>query len=250
MGVAARIRVILVVSVLAALGASRGAAAEELAGQPISRSGYTEPRENAPRVLDTPSTAPLRLPARLQSPNAQTEPIGGFGVTQAVHSEPQPLSAPAKQPGGGASEKPNMPLWASGAGSLALVLGVFLLVVWVVRRGMPGGSAQLPREALEVLGRAPLVPRNNAYLVRCGSKLLLLNVSATTVETLTEITDPDEVDRLRAICQRGYGGAASTFRQALAGYSRHGEAPYVGSHDDQFDFGQLDEMDRRQGARL
>jgi flagellar biogenesis protein FliO len=249
MGVAARMRVVLVVSVLAALGASRSAAAEELAGQPTARPAYMEPRESPPRVLDTPSTAPLRLPARLQPPITLAEPSGSSGVTQAVHSEPQPLSAPAKQPGG-ASEKPNMPLWASGAGSLALVLGVFLLVVWVVRRAMPGGSAQLPREALEVLGRAPLVARNNAYLVRCGSKLLLLNVSATTVETLTEITDPDEVDRLRAICQRGYGGAASTFRQALAGYSRHGEAPYVGNHDDQFDFGHMDEMDRRQGARL
>jgi flagellar biogenesis protein FliO len=236
-------------SVLTALGARRSASAEEVAGQPISRPVYTEPRENAPRVLDTPSTAPLRLPARLQPPNAPTEPIGGSGVTQAVHSKPQPLSAPPKQPGG-ASEKPNMPLWASGAGSLALVLGVFLLVVWVVRRAIPGGSAQLPREALEVLGRAPLFARNNAYLVRCGSKLLLLNVSPTAVETLTEITDPDEVDRLRALCQRGYGGAASTFRQALAGYARHDEAPYVGNHDDQFDFGHLDEMDRRQGARL
>ena len=122
--------------------------------------------------------------------------------------------------------------------------------LWVVHRGMPRGSAQLPREALEVLGRAPFMARHNAYLVRCGSKLLLLNVSATSVETLTEITDPDEVDRLRAICRRGYSGATSTFRQALAGYSRHGEAPYVGNHDDQLDFGHLDEMDRRHGARM
>jgi flagellar biogenesis protein FliO len=237
-------------SVLAALSGFGTAAAQELTGQPASRSRYTEPLENAPRAVDTRLAAPLRLPARLQAASAETETIASGQATLASHSEPHPLSAPAKLPAAAASDKADLPLWASGAGSLALVLGVFLLVVWVVRRGMPRGSAQLPREALEVLGRAPLVARHNAYLVRCGSKLLLLNVSATSVETLTEITDSDEVDRLRAICQRGYSGATSSFRQALAGYSRQGEAPYVGNHDDQLDFGHLDEMDRRHGARL
>jgi hypothetical protein len=54
-------------------------------------------------------------------------------------------------------------------------------------------------------------------LVRVGNKLLLLSVTATAAETLTEITDPQEIERLTALCQRTAGdGLSASLREMLA----------------------------------
>ncbi|MEN6459397.1 MAG: flagellar biosynthetic protein FliO [Thermoguttaceae bacterium] len=83
---------------------------------------------------------------------------------------------------------------------LTVVLGVFFVVVWLLRRTMPGGHGLLPAEAFAVLGRAPLANRQQVQLIRCGNKLLLVCVSGVGAETLTEITDPSEVQRLVDAC--------------------------------------------------
>ena len=84
--------------------------------------------------------------------------------------------------------------------SLAVVLGLFFLVTWLFRRTAPRQSVRLPGEVFEFLGRAPLAGRQEMQLLRLGHKVLLLAVTPTSAQTLTEITDPDEVDRLSGIC--------------------------------------------------
>jgi flagellar biogenesis protein FliO len=142
----------------------------------------------------------------------------------------------------------DIPPFVTGAASLAIVVGLFLLVAWVVRRGMPKNLPVLPREAVEMLGRAPLVGRQQVHLVRCGNKVLLLSVSPAHVETLTEIDDPDEVARLVGACQPAYHGAAAhSFRQVYDPYAR---APRDGEYlmteeVDELDYAQLDPISRR-----
>lgn len=101
-------------------------------------------------------------------------------------------------------------------GSLAIVLGLFMALVWVSRRFAPAGSAALPKEVVELLGRSPLTARQSMQLVRVGNRLLLVAVAAGGVETLTEITDPLEVERLSALCRRGRtDSATASFNQVL-----------------------------------
>ena len=101
-------------------------------------------------------------------------------------------------------------------GSLTAVLGLFFLVVWMLRRASPRGPGTLPPEAFETLGRAALASHQQVHLLRCGNKLLLVSVTATGAETLTEISDPAEVERLVGLCRQSRsGGRAATFRQAL-----------------------------------
>ena len=95
-------------------------------------------------------------------------------------------------------------------GSLALVLGVFFALVWVLRRAAPPGASLLPTEAFEVLGRAPLANRQQAHLLRCGNKLLLISAGTAGTEPLTEITDPAEVERLTELCRRAKPTIATT----------------------------------------
>jgi len=100
--------------------------------------------------------------------------------------------------------------------SLALVVGLFLVAAFLMRRATPTANSALPGEVVEVLGRAPLANRQQVHLLRCGNKLLLVCVTPNGTETLTEITDPVEVDRLAAICrQNSDGSATANFRQVL-----------------------------------
>jgi flagellar biogenesis protein FliO len=110
-------------------------------------------------------------------------------------------------------------------GSLGVVLGLFFLVMWLLRRGMPKGSHTLPSEVVEVLGRTSLSSRQHAHLVRCGNKLLLVSLSAAGAETLTEVTDPIEVDRLAGLCRQSQPhSATATFRHIFQQFGRDGSA--------------------------
>jgi len=107
--------------------------------------------------------------------------------------------------------------------SLAIVLGLFFVWAWLMRRGMPGAIALLPREAVEVLGRAPLAGRHQVHLIRLGNKLVLISVTPSGAEALSEVTDADEVQRMLALCrQKEPASATSMFQRAL---ERFGSEP-------------------------
>ena len=100
--------------------------------------------------------------------------------------------------------------------SLAVVLGLFMLLVWLVRRSLPRSSAGVPKEVVEVFGRATITPRQSVHVVRFGSKMLLLSITPSGMEALSEITDRAEVDRLAGLCQESQPGSVSrSFRQLI-----------------------------------
>lgn len=88
---------------------------------------------------------------------------------------------------------------------LAVVLGLFFLTAWLLRRASPHRVMALPEEVFEILGRASLANHQQAQLIRCGEKLLLVSVASTAgagARTLTEITDPNEVEHWTDLCRR------------------------------------------------
>ncbi|MEN6404910.1 MAG: flagellar biosynthetic protein FliO [Thermoguttaceae bacterium] len=101
------------------------------------------------------------------------------------------------------AKRPNFFSPVTIGGSLALVLGIFLALVWLIRRAAPGRIGPLPTEVFETLGRAPLANRQQAQLIRCGPKLLLAAISMTDARPLLEIDDPEEVERLTMLCRSG-----------------------------------------------
>jgi flagellar biogenesis protein FliO len=112
------------------------------------------------------------------------------------------------------------------AASLVLVLGLFLVVAWMLRKASPAGAAVLPKEVFELLGRAPLASRHQVHLVRCGRKLLLLSVSQAGIDSLAEIDDPVEVDRLAGLCAQAQPGSASmVFRQVFQQFTAGADSP-------------------------
>lgn len=98
------------------------------------------------------------------------------------------------------------------ASSLAIVIGGYLIFVWLTRKLGATGSTGLPSEVVEVLGQTHFGQKKQLQLVRLGSKLLLLlNSYDGTTQTIGEITDPHEVDYLTSVC-----GNKKTSRSAIA----------------------------------
>ncbi len=132
-----------------------------------------------------------------------------FGIPSPVKSDSDRARSPF-------SASPIESLGTAGAG-LAIVVGLFFVCVWLLRRGGPKPTSPLPKDAVAVLGRVPLVGRNFAQLIQIGNKLVLVSITPDGVTTpITEITDPTEVDRLLGICLRNHKHSTTAeFQQVL-----------------------------------
>ena len=61
-----------------------------------------------------------------------------------------------------------------------------------------------------------MTPRQQMFVVRFGSKLLLISHQPGQTQTLGEITDSDEVQRLAGLCEANHPGSISnSFRDVL-----------------------------------
>ncbi len=203
----------------------------------------------AARVLPPPDPAPQSahsaesLPLSPPRPSPQTEPPVEFSASQRqpevspappaqgnTGAGPQPTLLPApvvKPPSEPVSLTPHRQSETEGrgssfkalgtiAGSLAIVLTLLFVALWLLRRTGPAAAQPLPVEVVELLGRAPLSGRQQMHLLRCGRKLLLVSVTPECAKTLTEITDPVEVDRLSGLCQQSRpNSATAAFRRVF-----------------------------------
>lgn len=178
---------------------------------------------------------PPNQPMQIRTP--QELPPRVAPLAQAIHVEevqlddaPAPLDVAADSklalppPSKSAGETVSLPSFnfqnnktASIAASLLVVIGLFLAFAWVGKKNMKTGSGKLSKEIIQVLGKSQLSGKQQLELVRVGQKLLLLCVTQHSVETLTEITEPSEVERLLAIVrQDSPGSMTSTFQDVLS----------------------------------
>jgi flagellar biogenesis protein FliO len=200
-------------------------------------------------VETSPAAAPRLLPARFVSNETGSVASGGSAASAAPEAPQRPLRL-SRQPAGSPVAHPSLlggkdAVW-NAAGSLGIVLALFLAVAWAMRRGAPKEYALLPTEAVEVLGRATLVGRAQVHLVRCGNKIVLVHVTAGGVETLTEISDPAEVDRLHSICHPA-ATSERGWRRWLGHFGASRPVDYLARDDSgQLDFRHL-EMGGRSG---
>lgn len=87
---------------------------------------------------------------------------------------------------------------------------------WLVKRGMPKSKTELPKDVISVLGRVSLGEKQFAQMLRVGNKLVLVSVTPHGMETLTEVTDPIEVNRLLGLCEHQSSNSTSaSFQDVL-----------------------------------
>ena len=89
--------------------------------------------------------------------------------------------------------------------ALLVVVSLILIGAKLLRKHSPALKLGLPKDAVEVLGRTSLDPRQHVYLVRLGGQILVLGSSAGELRTLANITDPVQVDLLAGSCKQQAG---------------------------------------------
>ena len=108
----------------------------------------------------------------------------------------------------------------SMGGCLAVVLGVFFVLAWVMKRATPQRGGLLPTEVFEKLGSVPYTSKMQLHLFRLGGKLILASVTPDSMEAVAEITNPDEVIHLVSLCkQNDPKSSSAAFRQVLKQYT-------------------------------
>jgi flagellar biogenesis protein FliO len=79
---------------------------------------------------------------------------------------------------------------------MAIVIGLLLGGVWLMRNMGAASVAGHPAETLRVLRRTKIAGRNYVNAIQFGDRLLLVGDGPTGLRTLAEVTDPHEVQEL------------------------------------------------------
>lgn len=145
----------------------------------------SDPRSVVPASYATPAVAPVSNAERTGTTRTPLNP-----------RKPQ-VSADASK----SSSSSTIKMLISVGSSLLIVIGLFLGVAWCYRKTLNTSMGGLPKHVVSVIGRTAIAPRQQLLLVRFGSKLVLVSMVQGEARTISEITDPLEVDQLAGACE-------------------------------------------------
>ena len=186
-------------------------------------------------VLPAAATAPINDVPQASYANVQFSPtttnLAPTPTQQAAAPSPSSKKSIAIPPRGSSNDKAqprpasSVRALVSVATSLAIVLLMFFGVATLYKKSQASsGSTRLPSDVVQLLGRTTAGPRQSLVVLKFGSKLVLVSQQPGQTETLSEITDADEVERLTKICSSrsdlpAQTSFANVFKQ-VAGISR------------------------------
>ncbi|UUO07674.1 flagellar biosynthetic protein FliO [Blastopirellula sp. J2-11] len=185
-------------------------AADGSSGQMVN--GHAAVTANQPFSARVVEDAPMsQPPSRQASPAAVALAPPGEAIPLPKRTEKASSPASSMLPSTESKQRT-----ATIVASLMLVVGLFLIFAWAGKKKMPTANSRLPQEVVQVLGRTQLQGRQQLQLVRVGNRLLLLSVTPHGAETLTEISDPLEVESLLVhLRQKGGGNMSASFQDVL-----------------------------------
>jgi flagellar biogenesis protein FliO len=74
-----------------------------------------------------------------------------------------------------------------------VICGIFVGILCLAKKYLPGHRQLFSHPAVEVLGRTHLDPRRYLSLIRIGKRILVVGVTPEDMRTLSEITDESEI---------------------------------------------------------
>ncbi len=182
---------------------------------PVEQQWSTRKASEALPELTAPVQTPVS-PASVAKPQAAPRKellLGPSRKAQASATEPR---RPKQLTDYVAWQLPADPIVTAGT-ALGVVLGIFVLAAWLMKRSLPASQRAVPEEVATVIGRVPLAGKQMAQLVKVGPKLVLVALNPDGAKPLTEITDPVEVQRLLALCQhRDRKGSSAAFEEIFS----------------------------------
>jgi len=138
----------------------------------------------------------------------------------AVRLPPRSNTSETATPSSRKTVSSNGGMWTTVIALVAIV-GSLSLIGYCLKPYV-GTARGLPIDAVEILGRRSIDQKVAIHLVRCGNRVLVLGVSAEGARTLSEITEPAEVQQLISACQAPRDGKsfASSAMEAAGKFSR------------------------------
>jgi flagellar biogenesis protein FliO len=153
---------------------------------------------------------------------------------QSLHSFPRlPLQPRVAEPTSksattSAISKSSIPNFSQSAtrmvAALAVVLGAFMVLLWVTKKIQGPSQSIMSKQTLEVLGQKQINKIHSLHLIRLGQRILLISASDSSVTCLSEINDPVEVAQLlNTNSQAGDSSELpqSTFKRIFSQYEQN-----------------------------
>jgi flagellar biosynthetic protein FliO len=104
--------------------------------------------------------------------------------------------------------------------SLGAVIALIAFAVWGFRRFAPRTASMFASENLRVVSRTYLGPKQAVYLVKAPGRLLVVASAQDSITLLSEITDPDEIERTIGAAHAGHPKSQTkSFTNVLSGLS-------------------------------
>jgi flagellar biogenesis protein FliO len=150
-----------------------------------------------------------------------SQPILRDGTTDGDSAKAKPISSSLN------SFDPTRVLLALGA-----VIGLILLLRWGVKKMVPGVAASRSTQAMKVLSRCVVSPRQRLLLVQVGNRLVVVGDGGSQLNPLCQITDAEEVSALLAQVREESTTIAARFdsifgraKKGFGGDEEEGAAP-------------------------
>lgn len=86
-------------------------------------------------------------------------------------------------------------------GVVVVACGLFIGVLYLVKRFMPGHRQLFSHPAMEVLGRTHLDQKRYISLLRVGKRILVVGVSPDEIHSLSEITEEEEITAILEVAR-------------------------------------------------
>lgn len=141
-------------------------------------------------------TVPIEVPAAMNDSPQRITPRGETSATETIG-------------------RSNLPSAGSSLSALAVVVLLIFAAARLWKAHGPKLPGAVPQDAAEVLGRCRIEPRQSLYLIRLGSRILVVGSSGGELSALSEITDPVEVDLITGRC-RANDSPSSPFSRLFA----------------------------------
>jgi len=125
----------------------------------------------------------------------------------AAFDENAPLNANARSADAQSSQDaPSKSLAGTAAELILCLVLVGALIVGLMiflKKILPGSHRIFDTQAIEVLGKSHLSSKQAIYLARIGPRVLVLGVAEHSISVLSEISDPEEINELKAKSAQG-----------------------------------------------
>lgn len=177
----------------------------------------------------------LSAPVQADSEFQPVAPQAGDGSAAEASSEnarrsdrtPRTITPPGEEAGRPLSRPegaaPSLGAFWSTLGALGIVVVLILGLARVWKKHGPMAGIGGEQGTIELIGRRVIGPRQTIFLVRLGSRVLVIGASPEGLRTLAEVTDPVEVDYLAGFSREpdAENGWTQTFRSLFRKRSSH-----------------------------